>query len=788
MNQFRKFFGGAWSILVVCALAFAMGGCEGDDGAPGPQGATGETGATGATGATGPAGPGAIVVPFESCAVCHDTGSFVDAGVAHALPPIEAVSDIVFGTANADADLTVAFHVDILADGGPVPATTYDEVQRAYFNDGTFRTDLRERDPVTLDSLDLTDAQVQLENLGEGDYLLTVFGYGAEAANANRWLFRVAAGDDRETRVYFYGDTAGGVTDPVAVTAEDCQACHGPEGIGVHGGYFQAADGGEVCLACHGVERETVEEIDGVDQLVVKDTPSLGLLAHEYHSGLLDPITYPTYMNNCSVCHDKEAGFLAAANAMPVTADGCFSCHGDMSGIPFEGSAAVVHANITSGCEACHAGQIPDPSVPQTVAQAHNGATTERGGIIWDGEDTSVTEGAKFAWTITGVVDDGTDLSISWTATYDDGVAPIGLDPCNAVSAEGPLFFADENAEGRSLGNLSIIRNYAQGEDFILGTREDRAGQPGGTPGVSNDNTTCENGVATTVVPVEETTATVGRVAIQGKPRVVSVDPDDADGLMAVRAKTPTYDWVIGDGAAADPRRAVVDSSLCLNCHVGSLYQHGGNRVDNVDMCMLCHNVAANDEYVRATFGGIDASEAYDGRLGQAFGMKELAHGVHPAGATGNPVVVYRSRGIYAWATSTAQLQNWPAASDCEYEDDDEFFPGNIVFGSDADTATSRLCQPHNFHAPTFPRGLYDCAACHVATVDLLPDPTLAMATTVEAGAPPYGDQLNDVLQGVQTTSCVSCHADSATKGHAYQNGWVPQEFPMGRQTIIDAN
>ena len=62
------------------------------------------------------------------------------------------------------------------------------------------------------------------------------------------------------------------------------------------------------------------------------------------------------------------------------------------------------------------------------------------------------------------------------------------------------------------------------------------------------------------------------------------------------------------------------------------------------------------------------------------------------------------------------------------------------------------------------------------------------MATTVEAGAPLFGDQLNDVLQGVQTTSCISCHADSSAKAHAYQNSWTPQDFPQGRQTIIDAN
>ena len=38
MNQFHKPFRWAWSILVVCTLAFAMGGCEGDDGDTGPAG------------------------------------------------------------------------------------------------------------------------------------------------------------------------------------------------------------------------------------------------------------------------------------------------------------------------------------------------------------------------------------------------------------------------------------------------------------------------------------------------------------------------------------------------------------------------------------------------------------------------------------------------------------------------------------------------------------------------------------------------------------------------------
>ncbi|MDV7390028.1 hypothetical protein RZS08_01690, partial [Arthrospira platensis SPKY1] len=71
------------------------------------------------------------------------------------------------------------------------------------------------------------------------------------------------------------------------------------------------------------------------------------------------------------------------------------------------------------------------------MAEYHNGLTTERAGIIFDGVDTSVSEGAKIDWQITGVVDDGTELAISWTATYEG----VGVNPCNATAGPGaPVF------------------------------------------------------------------------------------------------------------------------------------------------------------------------------------------------------------------------------------------------------------------------------------------------------------------------------------------------------------
>ena len=80
MNQIHKPFRWAWSILVVCTLAFAMGGCEGSDGAQGPAGPAGATGPAGPAGADGADGVDATADPIvdaiaaanvESCDICH---------------------------------------------------------------------------------------------------------------------------------------------------------------------------------------------------------------------------------------------------------------------------------------------------------------------------------------------------------------------------------------------------------------------------------------------------------------------------------------------------------------------------------------------------------------------------------------------------------------------------------------------------------------------------------------------------------------------------------------------
>jgi OmcA/MtrC family decaheme c-type cytochrome len=437
--------------------------------------------------------------------------------------------------------------------------------------------------------------------------------------------------------------------------------------------------------------------------------------------------------------------------------------------------ATTFHTSFTTAtdCQQCH-NPAGNGIARGTVAAYHNGLLTERGGVIWNGVDTSVVEGDKIAMEITGVTDNGTNLAITWTAKY-NGVA---VNPCNATAAAGQPTFFNRTSPAN---NFSFIRQYAVGDDFIQGFGTS-PGQPAAV-NLSTTNTTCASNVATTTIPVEAGIANGrrGMLALQGRPALPNANAAVTTPML-VRALTPTREWVVGTGALpATQRRAISDTADCKKCHVGSIYQHGGNRIDNVTMCAMCHNSASTEQNIRVGMG-VDKSEAYDGLVGQTYELKTMLHMIHSAGEAGqNPVVIYRGNGIYAFGPSVSVLPNWKAGAACKTVATLAEPNGNIVFGSSPET-----CRVHNFHAPTYPRGLNECQACHVGNFKPIPDQAKAAATVLDAGSLVWTNQVDDVLQGASAASCTSCHQSTGTKGHAYANGWAPQAFPNGRQTIID--
>jgi hypothetical protein len=498
-------------------------------------------------------------------------------------------------------------------------------------------------------------------------------------------------------------------------------------------------------------------------------------------------------------------------------------------GVPNTGTAAapafvfggVDHAGLdaTTVCTTCHNGTM----APGTIAGFHNGLKTLRAGLIWDGADQSVEQGKRVVMTITGVSKSGTNLLVTWTATLDG--APV--DPCNTtITDTAPGFHAvtANAATGQVAGGFSILKAYAQGDDWV------NAGQTGTvSPGqptsvnLSATNTACAANVATSTIAGDAyvpATVTKGQVSIQGKPQVrfaAAIATSPANEIIAVRAKSPTREFLVADGAApAAGRRSIVDVDKCNACHKGSLYQHGGNRVDSTALCSMCHNPAANETNVRVGFG-VTAAEAYDGKPGESYDLRNMVHAIHSAGESGRAIVIYRTRGIYFFGSQAAldeaiANRNWPTTGGITCQGAEGPQTSYKVYGSIASgtvpeanpdgtckttglvASTDGTWQVHNVVLVHYPQPLNNCGACHSAGwTPATADGSKAVGVTVDAGAAPWGNQLDDVLQGPTATSCMSCHqSGDPTKQfylrqHAYDGGWVPTTFEAGRQTLLDA-
>lgn len=801
-----------WVRLVLAGLlasALVLGGCSGDDGRDGitiegksayelavDNGFVGTeaewlASLRGTDGTDGDPAPATPVTALESCTLCHKDGGFSDPVAEHA---IEGLVNFDVNSVTTTAT-TVVIDVDIDVDGTPMDTFTNKVAVASYTLGTTAVTNAQgfTSENAYTSTTAIRDATAVVAN-GGGNYTITITPPATfpsadnvwTSATDTTWMIRLNTGTTYpEANIVAHQTTSGEhVRNLTSNTA--CINCHGDHIFTTSSRiYHNTTYGVGSCVTCHtSMSRDNLARyVHGIHN--AHNMPAGGY--DRNGDGIIDfDTTYPTYMQNCSVCHDTADG-LAAAKDAPTSFGLCMSCHGDWTGFSFSSTTAApfkdYHATlvVTTDCVDCHktGGAAPNKVV---VSDYHNGLQTERSGVIWDGKDLSVVEGAKVDMQITGVsYPTATTLAVTWTAAYDG--APVN--PCNAVAAAGaPAFHAAvaDAATGQVASNMSLLRAYGQGDDWVNAGIGTAPGQPVAT-NLSTTNTQCAANVATTTIDLTAgelaTTATKGIVALQGKAQVdLGVDYLPAAGVQSVdqvRSKTPTRQFVVGTGALDTTRRAIVDTDACLKCHVGSLYQHGGNRVDNVDMCVMCHNEASSEQNVRVA-DGVDASEAYDGKPGMTYGFKSLLHGVHAAGKTGDIVMCYRTNGIYVWTGADTVIPNWPGTG------------AQTVYGSNpAGTNPDGTTRVHNLHIPTYPRAINDCQACHFAGTTGVPDQAKSVATTVDAGAAPWGNQLDDKLMGTGAATCVSCHTGAQAKAHASQNGWAPTTFPNGRQTIIDA-
>ncbi len=144
---------------------------------------------------------------------------------------------------------------------------------------------------------------------------------------------------------------------------------------------------------------------------------------------------------------------------------------------------------------------------------------------------------------------------------------------------------------------------------------------------------------ATSTKPIPPDASGSGVAAIEGHPAGL-----DALGKWTVRVPVKSVvKFFIIAGNALNARRTVVETSRCNVCHQ-PLSAHGNNRVDNVQVCVICHNSNVTDVGYRWAGDGPEMPTDF----------KRMVHGIHStaAGFRHTPLVMIGFNHLVADFTS----------------------------------------------------------------------------------------------------------------------------------------
>jgi OmcA/MtrC family decaheme c-type cytochrome len=150
----------------------------------------------------------------------------------------------------------------------------------------------------------------------------------------------------------------------------------------------------------------------------------------------------------------------------------------------------------------------------------------------------------------------------------------------------------------------------------------------------------------------------------------------------------------------------------------------------------------------------VDTASTYDGKVAETYDMRYMIHAIHGVDQRQNPLVIYRTRGVFAFASpDDVKPTGWPA-------------DGQTIYGSDNNSKIG-----HTWTVVHYPKPPSECLACHNAEAFEAPDQTKAVALTVDPGTN-YLSQSDDIVIGPTAAACTACHATAAVRSHATQFGY----------------
>lgn len=763
MNEGKRGFfdlGGRMLLASALALSLALGGCSGDDGRDGAPGAAGA--------------PGGVVTDVtkqtpEALAAMTFTGEVT--GVTINSPPVVnfKVADNngrgVVGLTASNLRFIIAKLVPGTG-GSPdtwqsyintteEPATKLSGGQNNNVGPGG-TPKLAKATQAT------TESNGTLVDNGDGTYTYT-FATDVTAvkdpvtgaaiaynpALTHRLAIQLSGGSLPVANIIYDFIPAGGEVSTkreIAATVS-CNECH--DKLAIHGsGRIEV----KYCVTCHNpgtVDANSGNSLDMAEMIHKihrgKNLPSVEAGGEYaiwgYRASKLDfsEVGYPQDIKNCRKCHTGADSATPQGDnwKLKPSIQACGSCHDNVNFATGANHAEGAQDNST--CMGCHG-----PGTEADVEQAHltNYATSN---------NPDVPAGAaNFTYEIISVsttnVVQGSTTNVLPVVTFRilrDG-APLDVVTLPSDLTGGPSFMvayastqdgltapADWNQKGKS-----------QGQPVTVSLANLRSGAQGSISGSGGNYTATLKGTLTGEVwsaafPAD---ATMRAVALQGYFTQTGIGG----------RYTPS---VIKEVTNDPKRRTVVDNNKCLACHE-TLQLHGGNRVDNIAVCVVCHNPNLSSSgrganlstYVTGTNADTDATIAALGSDPLTYpeaaqNLKELVHGIHGSGKREFAFEFVRDRQT------------------------------NGVFYFD-------------WSEVTYPGILKNCKACHndgtyevpltanvLMTTDKTttgnPAETRTDISTVRASVPNTTDLVNTPI----ASACYYCHDTTLAVAHMEQNG-----------------
>jgi OmcA/MtrC family decaheme c-type cytochrome len=473
------------------------------------------------------------------------------------------------------------------------------------------------------------------------------------------------------------------------VTNDACNACHGQ--LGIHGDRRRDV---ALCITCHqpqSVDPDTGNTVDMQVMIhkihmgellpsVVSGTPYeiIGYMqsSHDYSS-----VVFPKDNRSCDTCHTGADGDLWKDRPTILS---CGSCHDDIAFANPPGTNQVLHTGgeqTDADCANCH----PANGGAAGVVDSHLYAFNDPATPIVEVTVNSVTN--------TGP---GQAPVVDFTVTIDGQGEDILTTPLNRLrfTIAGPTTDYEEywQVDALSVGVIAAI-------DAPNGQFSYTFDAPDGIPAAAE-----------------------GSYALSYEARYRPASTNyNAFNEVTYFAVTDTD---------AVPRRSIVDTGNCNNCHE-ELSGHGGSR-KNADYCVFCHLPDnTNDDRIARVEGTTVFAETVD--------MKRMIHGIHRGEDLENAYVL----GAYPTPNT-----NNPEGTQ------------------------------HDFAHTRYPNDLRACGTCHIAGSEDLPLPATALPSRVETltciedpgdDVDDYCDTRTSVEAFIPPTQsvCTACHDGAATVAHS---------------------